>query len=121
MDESILTSIKEMLGGQVYEEDDITFDAEIVPLINAALNTLVQIGCGPSQGYNIKNKNNVWSEFVGDDKMLLNLVKEYCYIKVKLIWDSSTLPGAVMEVLKEQAKELEFRISVRVDPKTTFK
>lgn len=121
MDESILQSIEDMLGGDLSTDEDNPFDAELKSLINAALNTLVQIGAGPSQGYNITSRENKWSEFIGDDEMLLNMVKEYCFIKVKLIWDSATLPGAVMDVLKEQAKELEVRISWRVDPKTTFK
>ena len=109
-----------MLGGNMSGGFD-AFDYEIIPLINFALNTLVQIGCGPSQGYNITGPDNVWSEFVGDDAMLLDMVKSYCHIKVKLLWDNTTTPSAVMEIMKEQAKELEVRISWRVDPKTTFK
>lgn len=119
MDESILESIESMLGGNLSGED-ITFDAEILPLVNMALNTLVQIGAGPSQGYNITSRSNVWSEFVGDDEMLLPLVKQYCFLKVKLLWDNTTLAGAVIEVIKEQIKELECRINYRVDPHTTF-
>ena len=119
MNESILDSIKAMLGGNLLGEDT-AFDSELIPLINMALNTLVQIGAGPSQGYNITSKDNVWSEFIGDDAMLLDMVKSYCHIKVKLLWDNSTTPSAVLEVLKEQLKELEVRISWRVDPNNTF-
>lgn len=120
MNESILDSIKAMLGG-IISGEDTAFDSELIPLINMALNTLVQIGAGPSQGYNITSKDNVWSEFVGDDAMLLDLVKSYCHIKVKLLWDNSTTPSSVLEILKEQARELEVRINWRVDPKKTFK
>lgn len=120
MDESILNTIKSMLGGNMSGGFD-AFDYEIIPLINLALNTLVQIGCGPSQGYNITGPDNVWSEFIDDDEMLLNMVKSYCQIKVKLLWDNTTTPSSVIEVLKEQAKELETRISWRVDPSSTFK
>lgn len=120
MDESILNTIKSMLGGNLSGESD-AFNQELIPLINMALNTLVQIGCGPSQGYNIVDASNTWSEFVGDDQMLLNMVKSYCHLKVKLLWDNTTTPSAVMEVMKEQAKELEVRISWRVDPEDTFK
>lgn len=119
MNESILDSIKAMLGGNLAGDDD-AFNGEIIPLINMALNTLVQIGCGPAQGYNITSSSNIWSEFVGDDTMLLDLVKNYCLIKVKMLWDNSTMSSMVMEALKEQAKELEVRISWRVDPNNTF-
>lgn len=120
MDESILQSIKAMLGGNL-TGDDTSFDAEIIPLINMALNTLVQLGAGPSQGYNITGPENKWSEFCGDDEMLLPLAREHAFLKVKIIWDSSTLSGAVIDVFKEQIRELECRIQYRCDPITTFK
>ena len=120
MNESILDTIKAMLGGNLSGENT-AFDYELIPLINMALNTLVQIGCGPSQGYMITSSSNVWSEFIGDDVMLLDMVKNYCQIKVKMLWDNTTMSSMVMEALKEQAKELEVRISWRVDPVTTFK
>lgn len=120
MDESILTSIKKMLGGNL-NGDDTTFDNEIIPIINMALNTLVQLGAGPSQGYNITDVSNTWDEFVGEDEMLLPLAREYCFLKTKILWDNASTPSAVIEVFKEQAKEMECRISYRVDPITTFK
>lgn len=120
MDESILESIKAMLGGNLSGEDT-SFDAQIMPLINMALNTLVQIGAGPSSGFNITSKDDVWSDFVGGDEMLYGLASQYVFLKVKLGWDNTTLSGAVIEVMKEQIKELESRISYRVDPSDTFK
>ena len=114
MDESILNSIKTMLGGNL-SGDDAAFDAEIIPLINLALNTLVQIGAGPSAGYNITSADNKWSEFVGSDSMLLALAKEYCFLKVKIIWDNSSMSSAVIEIYKQQIAELESRISYWVD------
>lgn len=119
MDESILESIKAMLGGNL-SGDDTTFDSQIMPIINMALNTLTQIGAGPSQGFNITSKDDVWSDFVGGDEMLYGLVTQYVLLKVKLVWDSSSMTGAVIDIMKEQAKELESRISYRVDPSTTF-
>lgn len=119
MDESILQSIKNMLGGNLSEDED-SFDPEIIPIINLALNTLVQLGAGPSHGYNIISKEDKWSAFVGDNEMLLPLVREYCFLKVKLLWDNSSLAGSVIEIIKEQIREVECRISYIVDPIETF-
>lgn len=120
MNESILDSIKDMLGGNA-SGDFTAFDKELIPLINTALNTLVQIGAGPSQGYNITSNENTWMEFVGEDEMLLGLAKQYVWLKVKLMWDNSTMASSVIDILNQQIKELESRISYRVDPSTTFK
>jgi len=119
MDESILNSIKAMMGGNL-SGDDTTFDAELLPIINMALNTLVQLGAGPSQGYKVTGSENKWSEFIGDDDML-EMVKEYVLLKTKLLFDNSTVSGSVIEIYKLQIQELEFRIQCRVDPITTFK
>lgn len=119
MDESILNSVKTMLGGNLLGED-AAFDAEIIPLINLALGTLVQLGAGPSDGYSITGSENLWSEF-STDKEVVALAKQYCFLKVKVLWDNSTLPGAVIEVYKEQIKEIECRINYWVDPGLGFK
>ena len=118
MDESILNSIKKMLGGNLSGDD--SFDNEIIPIINMALNILVQLGAGPSQGFNITGPAEVWSDFVDEDEMLLPLAREYCFLKVKSLWDNSSTPSAVLEIYKEQAKEMECRILYRMDPPTTF-
>lgn len=119
MDESILNSVKKMLGGNL-TVDDTSFDLEIIPLINLSLATLVQLGAGPSDGYSITGSENLWSEF-STDKEVVNLAKQYCYLKIKILWDNSTLPGAVIEVYKEQIKEIECRINYWVDPGLGFK
>lgn len=50
MEESILISIKKMLGLQ---EEYTPFDTEIVIFINSALFKLMQLGVGPSTGFEI--------------------------------------------------------------------
>lgn len=119
MDESILKSIKEMMGGNL-SGDDTSFDPEIIPLINLALATLVQIGAGPSSGYQITGIDNKWSEFSTDGEVVA-LAREYCFLKVKIIWDNSSMSGAVTEIFKQQIAELESRISYWVDPGEGFK
>ena len=43
--------------------------------------------------------------------MLVNAVSEYMYLKVKILFDPST-SSAVGDSIKDQLKELEFRINV---------
>lgn len=116
MIESILESTKRRLA---IPEGVDNFDAEIVPLINLAINTLFQLGLGPSDSYKITGKDETWHDYIGDDKRL-EMVKDYLFLKTKLLWDSSSMTGAVIEIYKEQIKELESRISYQVDPWTTF-
>ena len=116
MTESILESTKRRLA---IPEGVNNFDAEIIPLINLAINTLFQIGLGPSDSYRITGPDETWNDYIGDDKRL-EMVKDYLFLKTKILWDSGTMPGAVIDVYKEQIKELESRISYQVDPWTTF-
>lgn len=112
MTESILTSIKKLLG---IMEEDKSFDADLVMFINSAFSILAQIGIGPSSGYKIKDKNNTWSEFVPEEKAL-ETIKEYTFLKVKLVFDPP-LSSATMTSYKETLRELEFRINAEVDHK----
>lgn len=109
--ESILTSIKKMLG---IADDYTHFDTDIIIHINTALNILTQLGVGPSEGFSIFDKELRWDDFVPSDSKL-DLIKTYVYLKVRMLFDPP-LSSAVAEAMKENIKELEFRISVTVDP-----
>ena len=52
--------------------------------------------------------------------MLVNAVSEYMYLKVKTLFDPST-SSAVGDSIKDQLKELEFRINVASDLQTQNK
>ena len=62
--ESILTSIKKMLG--IPEEYD-HFDPDLIMHINSVLSILTQIGVGPSEGFRIEDDLATWEDFLGDD------------------------------------------------------
>ena len=105
--DSILTSIKKMLG---IMEVDTHFDQDIIIYINTELAVLDQIGVGPSEGFAIKDKTSLWTEFV-EDKKLLGLIISYVYAKVRLIFDPPTT-SAVIEAMKRTIDNLEWRILV---------
>lgn len=108
--ESILTSIKKLLG--IAEEHD-QFDVDIILHINSALMTLRQLGVGPQDGYMITGDIETWYDYLGDTKML-EQVKTYVYLKVKMVFDSPT-NSFVLDAMNRQAQEYEFRLNVEVD------
>ena len=63
--ESILTSIKKLLG---YEAEDTGYDDEIVAHINSVLMDLTQIGVGPPEGFEIEDETETWQDFRGDTR-----------------------------------------------------
>lgn len=111
MNESILTSVKKLLG---VVEDDENFDMDVMIHINTYLNHLNQIGVGV-KGFTIQDKNAVWSDFLGDDVSRLQAVKTFVYIKVRLIFDPPNSSYVASE-LNNAVKEIEFRLNAEVDP-----
>ena len=109
--ESILTSIKKMLG---IAEEYTQFDADLIMHINSVLSILTQIGVGPSEGFAIEDDVAIWTDFVPANPKL-ELIKSYTYMKVKLIFDPP-LSSSVIESLNRLTSELEWRIQVAADP-----
>lgn len=109
--ESMLTSIKKMLG---IAEEYTQFDADLIMHINSVLSILTQIGVGPSEGFAIEDDVAVWTDFVPANPKL-GLIKSYTYMKVKLIFDPP-LSSSVIESLTRSISELEWRIQVAADP-----
>lgn len=110
MEESILISIKKLLG---ITADYTNFDTDIIIHINSAFMILNQLGLGPKEGFSIENDKNIWSEFVQDmDKF--SAVKTYIYLKVKMVFDPP-LGSAVMESMKQLINELEWRLNIQTE------
>lgn len=108
--ESILTSIKKLLG--ITEECE-SFDTDIIIHINSVFNVLTQLGVGPTKGFRIKDKTTTWDEFISDTEDLDD-VKSYMYMKVKLIFDPP-LSSVVTESMKRMIDEFEWRINVKAE------
>ena len=109
--DSILTSIKKLLGiTEKYEN----FDQDIIMHINSAFMILNQLGVGPKSGFSINDKSSTWDEFIPESSNL-EAVKTYVHLKVKLMFDPP-LSSTVIEAIKSQINELEWRLNVSVDP-----
>lgn len=112
--ESILTSIKKMLG---IDEAYTHFDADIIMHINSVLMILTQLGVGPEEGFVIEDDTSTWINFIPEaNAAQLHAVKTYIYMKVKLVFDPP-LSSAVIESMNRQIAEFEWRLNVAVDPK----
>lgn len=110
MDESILQSVKKMLG---IMEEDTPFDLDIKIHINSALAVLTQLGVGPDEGYAIETGHEPWSNFIGDAQNL-EMIKTYVYLKVRYVFDPPQ-NSTVLNAFKEQIAEYESRIHYIVD------
>lgn len=108
--ESILTAVKKMLG---IEADYNHFDQDIIIHINSALMTLNQFGVGPEQAASISGAEDTWESTLGSIAEL-QAVKTYVYLKVRMIFDPPT-SSFVLDAMKRQADELEWRLNVQVD------
>lgn len=111
LEENILSSIKKLLG----LNDGVTvFDTDIVIHINTVFANLTQMGVGPQDdegkniGFKISTGNEVWGDFTANDILIEN-VKTYVYIKVKMVFDPPT-SSALIDAYNAQAKELEWRL-----------
>ena len=110
MDDSILDSIKKILG---MPPDYDAFDTDLVIHINSVFGILAQLGVGPAGGFSISDNTTLWKAYLGDSKDL-EMVKSYIALKVWLVFDPPTI-GAVMDAMKEQIREYEWRLNVQVD------
>lgn len=106
-DESILDSIKKLLG---ISAECTSFDTDIILHINSVLAVLNQLGAGPEEGFFIFDSSAKWSDVI-DDNSRLNLVKSYIYSKVKLLFDPPA-SSSVLGALERTVSELEWRISI---------
>lgn len=110
MNESILTSIKKMLG---ITEEYTHFDQDIIIHINTVLMILRQLGVGPEDGFSITDSYETWGDFLTDNKDI-EAVKTYVYLKVRLLFDPP-LSSAVTDSINRSINELEWRLNIAVD------
>lgn len=108
--DSILTSIKKMLG---IAEEYTPFDIDIILHINSVFMILNQLGVGPAAGFRIEDDSATWSDFT-EDKLDVEAVKSYIYLKVRLLFDPPS-SSAAMESINRLISELEWRLNVAAE------
>ena len=101
MTDSILTTIKKMLGiSEEYEH----FDIDIITHINSTFSILAQLGVGPDKGFSIHDKTEKWSDYMPENATLE-------MVKVRMLFDPPS-SNAVLESFNRTIRELEFRLNV---------
>ncbi len=113
--ESILTSIKKLLG---IDAAYTHFDPDLIMHINSVFAVLTQLGVGPQEGFAITSEYEAWPDFVINDPNRFSFVKSYVYLKVKLLFDPP-LSSAAVESINRQISELEWRLLIEADPAAT--
>lgn len=103
---SILKTIRGMLGP---DEDYQYFDNQIIPHINAAFSRLCRLGVGPERPFRVTGEEEVWSDFIEGGYQ--EEIKEYVFLKVKTVFDTSTINSSVLSAYNERIKELEWELN----------
>lgn len=106
--DSILGSVRKLIGSDEY------FDTDLIIHINSTFSKLTQMGIGPKEGFSIEDDKSEWDEFTEDDEML-NMVKSYMVLQVRLLFDISTASSYLVETMKQQSAELEWRMNSYCD------
>lgn len=109
--ESILTSIKKLLG---IAAEYTHFDMDIILHVNSVFSILTQLGVGPSEGFSIIDDTAVWDDFISSDDRQFLMVRTYVYMKTKLVFDPPT-NSSHLQALKDAVAEYEWRLNVAAD------
>lgn len=109
--ESILTSVKKMIGiAEEYEH----FDNDIIININAVFADLAQMGVGPANGFAIFDDETTWDEFTNNN-LLLNSVKAYMHLRVKLLFDPASIGSSTLASYERQIAQWEWRLNLAAE------
>lgn len=121
--DSILLTIKRMIG---YDDDYDVFDHDLIIHINGLIARLNQVGPTLAEDFYLEDSTATWDDYfsklahpsTGDwfTKTNLQIIKDYIYVETKIVFDPPT-SSFVLEALKEQGKEMEWRISCFADKK----
>lgn len=107
---SILNSIKKLIG---VGDGDLNFDTDLIMFINGVLMSLNQLGIGPPEGFSISDETQIWTDLIGTRKDL-DGVRTYIYLKARLVFDPPQ-SSFLVEAIKQQITELEWRLNVQVE------
>lgn len=108
--ESILATIRDRVVGSA---DEMSFDGDLIMHINSAFADLHDLGVGPTDGFEIKDATLSWTEFCKDPPVL-NSVKEFVYLSVKLNFDPPT-QAALLASMERRYSKLEWRLNAKCD------
>lgn len=106
MEESILITIKKMLG---LEASYTAFDLDIILSINTAIVVMSQL-CPGIKELAITGEDETWEELLNNVSQL-EMAKSYLHLKVAKLFDPPN-SGVLAEARNNMISELEWRLSV---------
>lgn len=109
MENSIFKSTKKILGLPV---DDPAFDLTIITHINSTLQIASELGIGPEE-FHIEDETPVWAD-LGVTQDVLNLLRNYVFLKVKMLFDPPTM-GFLIDANNRQIAEHEWRLARKAE------
>lgn len=117
--DSILNSVKKAIGYPVELKE---FDSDIIFNINAAIITLMQLGVGPTDPvFSISDETATYEDYLGDRTDIISQVKMYLIYKTILGFDSANRSSTYIEMVKEMAREAEWRLNIEMEEHKIFK
>jgi len=107
---SVLDSVKQVLG---LTPDMTQFDLDIVMHINFVIGSLQQLGANNDGAFHILDNSTLWSAITSRQD-LINLVRTYMLMRVRLVFDPPATSFAIMAIEK-QIEELGWRINIMAE------
>lgn len=114
MEESILSTIKKLLG---ITDEYGYFDQDILIHVNSVMMVLSQLGIKASDNFDSLNEYTTWSDYLGDDledPSIFGSIRSYVYLKVKLLFDPPQ-NSFTIESINKLINELEWRLNVSAE------
>lgn len=108
--DSILDSVKKATG---LDSADTTFDLDVTMFINAAFGSLNQLGVGSDTGFIIQDNTTLWAQYTSN-LLMLNMIKTYIFLFVKLAFDPPDSRFA-LPAYQKQLEELTWRINIAAE------
>lgn len=108
--DSILDTVKKMLS---IDPSNTTFDIDITIHINSVFAALNQMGVGPTTIFSIEDNTSNWSDFINGQE-LVNSVRTYMYLKVKMVFDPPATSFA-LDAYQKQIDEYEWRMNFAME------
>lgn len=109
IEDAIRFTLRNMLG---IHESQHYFDMTITQHANSAIMTLDQLGVPLKPGFTLYSDDQFWEDLLVDPSQF-HAVKTYIYLYVRLMFDPPT--ASLLTALKEQLKELEWRLNVQAE------
>lgn len=97
------------------EEEDTSFDSQLIPLINSQMMMAHQFGVGYS-GFTIDGVNASWEDWLGEAGEDLAAIKTWLGFSVLLLFDPPD-NGTVLKSYQDQIAKMEWMLREKTEEK----